>query len=209
MTIIKERIDKNSCIKWRKINYLSIHKYILSARLYLYCIRKAKKYLDGGFSKNSHIYIHNSMHMGEIHKLYPTTQDSLNRDIFLKFEKYYKEHTKDILQTLIKNGQTTIVTDTGKEIVCILQEFHGKDFITNPYGREYHILLDSDDQRFGCHIEHRLRPVTGELWAQWVYPSSWMITNRKTWRSSAALYPNQEDSNESEQDISVWKLSLA
>jgi len=98
--------------------------------------------------------------MGEIIKLRPTIEDSLDRDIFLNFEKYYKEHTQEVFQTLINNKQTTIVTDTGKEIVCTLQKFHQRDFITNPYGREYHILLDSDDKRFGCHIEHRLRPVT-------------------------------------------------
>lgn len=147
--------------------------------------------------------------MGEIHKLYPTASDSLDRDIFLSFKKYYQENKEEILQALIQDRQTTIVIDTGQEIICTLQKFYAKDFVTNPYGREYHILLDSNNKRFGCHIEHRLRPVTGELRAQWLYPSSWIINNRKSWRSSAALYPDQEESADIEQDISLWNLSLA
>jgi hypothetical protein len=97
------------------------------------------------------------MHMGDIRPLYPNLQDSLDKGIFFEFEKYYQEHQQEIFQTLINNKQTTIVTDTGKEIVCTLQKFHEKDFVTNPYGREYHILLEGDNKRFGCHVEHRLR----------------------------------------------------
>lgn len=106
------------------------------------------------------------MYMGEIHKLYPDAKDSLDEGIFFEFKKYYQEHKEQIFQTLIHDRQTAIITDTGREIICTLQKFYAKDFVTNPYGREYHILLDSNNKRFSCHIEHRLRPVTGELRAQ-------------------------------------------
>lgn len=155
--------------------------------------------------------------MGEIHQLYPDPQNSLDKGIFFEFEIYYRKHQEEIFHTLIKDRQMTIVTDTGKEILCTLQKFYTENFVKNPYGREYHILLDSGDRRFGCHIEHRLRPVTGELWATWLYPSSWMINNRKTWRSSASLYPQQEgtqnteqeETEDGEQDVFLLRLSPA
>lgn len=106
------------------------------------------------------------MKMGEIHKLYPTVNDSLDENLFFVFKKHYEEHKEDIFLTLMHHKQTIIITNTGEEILCVLQKFHENDFVTNPYGKEYHIFLESEDKRFGCHIEHRLRPVTGELRAQ-------------------------------------------
>lgn len=147
--------------------------------------------------------------MGSLHKLYPDAKDSHDEGIFFAFKKYYQKHREEVFQALINDKQITIVTDTGQEIICTLQKFYGRDFVINPYGREYHVLLDSSDKRFGCHIEHRIRPVTGELWAQWLYPSSWMIANRKTWRSSAGLYPDQEEHEDIHTDIPFWKISLS
>jgi|GEM_PF-3048497 len=103
--------------------------------------------------------------MGDLHKLYPTTKDLLDGDIFLSFKKQYQECQEEIFQTLIQNKQLTIITHTGQEIVCSLQQFYGKNHITNPYGHEYHILLESENKRFGCHIEHRMR-MNGDVRAQ-------------------------------------------
>jgi hypothetical protein len=106
------------------------------------------------------------MAMGEIHKLYPNPKDSLDEGIFFEFKKHYQEHKEEIFQTLIHNKQTTIITDTGQKIICSLQMFGTKPFAAPLYARTYHILLESDNNRFGCHIEHKLRPVTGEKWAE-------------------------------------------
>lgn len=101
------------------------------------------------------------MKMGEIRQLYPDMKDSLDEGVFFEFKKYYQEHQEDILQALIQDRQKTIVTHTGQEILCTLQQFHGKEYTTNSYGHEYHILLEGKDRgRFGCHVEHRIRPVT-------------------------------------------------
>ncbi len=137
--------------------------------------------------------------MGTIHKLYPNARDSLDGDLFLRFEKvftpYAKQegelwdeytkrlfpHRKKLLDCLIKDKKYEIFTESQEKILCTLQQFQQlqpKDFVKNPYGRVYQILLEDDEKkRFGCHIEHRLPPSYEESII--LNASSWLIHNKK------------------------------
>lgn len=101
--------------------------------------------------------------MGTIHQLYPSPKDTLDRGIFLSFKQCYDQQKEQLLQTLLTTRKTSIIANSGQKIICTLQEFYGKNYVANPYGREYHVLLENNEKWFGCHIRRRVHPVTREV----------------------------------------------
>lgn len=159
--------------------------------------------------------------MGSLHKLYPDAKDSHDGDIFLSFKKIFdqrekeKDETrssygqatlagkKELLDCLLTHGEYTLYTSDNQKILCTVLKFYGKDYVKNPYGKQYHLLLEQEWKWFGCNIEHRLAPYEESLIINW---SSWMVNNQKIWR--VIRWDDQEWEKQNKKDI--WrKLSLA
>lgn len=109
--------------------------------------------------------------MGTIRKINENPDDSRNLDIFLYLKKHYLDNKKQLVEILLQKKEHTVIVEQNEELRCTLLQT-----VNNPYGKEHHILLELNDNRYGCNIEHRYSPYQ-EAWM--LNPTSRRVNNMK------------------------------